>query len=78
MQEIKICSICNTELTQKSKPLLFSVGMLMIASLAAVFISAWFWIPGTFLAIIGAYLMAWSTVGKGLWCRTCKKAPFMS
>jgi hypothetical protein len=27
------------------------------------------------LALVAAYLIAWSTLGKGLWCRLCKKFP---
>jgi hypothetical protein len=23
--------------------------------------------------LVGSYLMAWATIGKGLWCRQCKR-----
>jgi len=72
------CPTCNTELTQKNRPLLFTVGVLMIVSIGIAFHFPLFWVPGIAVVIIGSYLVLWSTRGKGLWCRTCKKAPLLN
>ena len=64
---------CDGELIQKSRPRLFIVGVLMMASLATAHFFPFFWGPGTLLALIGAYLIIWATVGKGCWCRNCQK-----
>lgn len=72
------CPTCGTELTPKSKALLISVGLVLVASAATVFVSRWF-IPGAIAAlIVGFYLILWATRGRSLWCRTCKKAPYLS
>jgi hypothetical protein len=33
----------------------------------------YFWIPGILLVLVGGYLVVWVTLGKGCWCRECKK-----
>lgn len=58
---------------QKSRWRLFIVGFLMSASIVAAFFFSFFWAPGLIFFIIGIYLMVWATLGKGYWCRTCKK-----
>jgi len=58
---------------QKSRLRLFLVGLLMAASLTLAFFIPYFWIPSILLALIGLYLIVWATLGKGGWCRTCKK-----
>jgi hypothetical protein len=32
-----------------------------------------FWAPGVILLLTGIYLIVWATLGKGYWCRNCKK-----
>lgn len=73
------CPTCGTELTPKNKLLLFGVGLGMVAmaGLVATLREGWFLLPVGALAIVGAYLVLWATRGKALWCRTCKKAPFL-
>ena len=71
------CPTCDRELIQKNRILLFLVGMAMLASMVASFVSAWILFPAAFLVLIGVYLMLWGTRGKGLWCRTCKRAPLL-
>ena len=58
---------------QKSRLRLFIVGVVMAASLSLAFVIPYFWIPGILLVLIGFYLIVWATLGKGYWCRTCKK-----
>lgn len=73
-----VCPTCGTELTPKSKARLITVGVLLLATLPAILLSRWF-IPVALLAtLIAVYLFAWATKGQGLWCRTCKRAPYLS
>ncbi len=58
---------------QKSRWRLFIAGVLMIASIVAALLFPFFWAPGLILVLTGAYLIVWATVGKGYWCRNCKK-----
>ena len=57
----------------KSRVRLFTVGSLMIAAFALVFVIPHFWVPAILLAFTGAYLVVWATLGRGGWCRNCKK-----
>jgi hypothetical protein len=57
-----ICKTCGAELIQRSRGLLFLVGVLMIASVI--------------LSPIGLFLVVWATRGKGRWCRACKRIGF--
>jgi len=72
MQVIK-CKTCGGEIIQKNRWRLFIVGALMSASLAIAAFVRLFWIPGLILLVTGSYLMVWATLGKGCWCRACKK-----
>jgi len=67
------CKTCQGEMIQKSRLRLFVAGSLMVATLALAFFIPYFWLPGIILSLIGIYLIAWATLGKGYWCRTCKK-----
>ena len=67
------CRTCCGEMIQKSRLQLFVVGVLMIASLSIVTIVPLWWLPGIILVLTGAYLIAWASIGRGGWCRTCKK-----
>jgi hypothetical protein len=73
------CPGCGAVLTPKNRTKLVAVGVLMIVaagisarwsvSSAAVFLL----LIG--LLLIGAYLIVWGTLGRGMWCRQCKKFP---
>ena len=67
------CTTCGGETIQKSQVRLFTVGVLMIASIGIPFYFPWFWAPSIILLLIGAYLVLWATRGHGSWCRTCKR-----
>jgi hypothetical protein len=43
----------------------------------ALFLPSIIWISacGLFAGCIGIYLLMWGIVGKGYWCRTCKRIP---
>ena len=67
------CKTCNGEMVQKSRFRLITVGLAEMGLIAIAFRNSWFWAPGIILFLIGAYLITWATVGRGAWCRTCKK-----
>ena len=67
------CKICNEEMIQKDRWRIGIVGVLLVASMMAAFFVPYFWVLGIFLVMIGCYLIVWATLGKGRWCRTCKK-----
>jgi len=49
------------------------VGVLMLAGVSIGFLSPLLWLPGVVLGLTGAYLVVWATVGRGRWCRGCKR-----
>lgn len=67
------CKRCGGEVVQRPRSRLILVGVLMLASasLAAVW-SVW-WAVALILIPTGLYLLAWGTLGKGRWCRGCKR-----
>ena len=73
-----VCPRCGTELTPKSKVRLIVVGGALLATIPSIVLFHWL-IPLVLMASsIGIYLIAWATRGQGLWCRTCKKVPYLS
>ena len=72
MNEATKCTVCGTEMIQKSRARLLAVGFcfLALAGLAAAF--RVLWVPGAIAALASAYLITWATAGKGRWCRQCK------
>ena len=67
------CPRCQTEMLQKNRVLLLIVGLGLMTSPALTLLSRYFWPPAILLTLTGVYLLVWTTVGKGQWCRTCKK-----
>jgi hypothetical protein len=67
------CKTCRGPLIRKNRIVLFSTGAVMLAAAARGFYISWLWILSVPLLLTGVYLIAWSTIGKGLWCRQCKK-----
>jgi len=76
MKSGSLCSACGGELLQKNPRTLSVSGIIMLA-LAATgpFFSPILWFFTAPLAVIGIYLIVWSALGQGLWCRTCKRFP---
>jgi hypothetical protein len=60
-------------MVHKSPPRLFLVGLVMVASPAVAAFVPYLWTPATILVLTGAYLMIWASLGRGYWCRECKK-----
>jgi ABC-type Fe3+-siderophore transport system permease subunit len=70
------CPYCGGELTQKSRASLLAASLILfIGAVASFFLIPLFWIIGLLFLVTAVYLFAWSTRGKGLWCRQCKKFP---
>jgi hypothetical protein len=67
------CPTCGGETVQKNRVLLFAVGAVMLATPALAGVAAIFWAPAIVLFLAGIYLVVWSTLGRGRWCRNCKK-----
>jgi hypothetical protein len=57
----------------KSRGRLFIVGVSMVAAAAAAYFVPYFGIAAILLLLIGSYLIVWATLGKGAWCRECKR-----
>jgi hypothetical protein len=60
-------------MVQKSPPRLLAVGLLMLATLPLAFLVPRIWWAELVLLPTGAYLVVWAVVGRGGWCRHCKK-----
>jgi hypothetical protein len=60
-------------MVQKSPARLLAVGLLMLATLpVAFFVRSLGWAELIF-APTGCYLVIWAVLGRGGWCRNCKK-----
>lgn len=76
MRSGDVCSVCGSELLQKSRLALFATGLFLLAAAAAgPFFNPLLWLFTAPAAIVALYLIVWSALGKGLWCRNCKKFP---
>jgi hypothetical protein len=60
-------------MVRKNRLRLFAVGVLMVTSVVLAAFIPYFWAPGIILGLTGLYLVIWATLGRGYWCRTCKK-----
>ncbi|HYW71784.1 MAG TPA: hypothetical protein VE961_12160 [Pyrinomonadaceae bacterium] len=69
----KTCDTCGSEMIQKSRWRLLLVGLLFVAAIAGVRLTPLLWGPAIISMLTGAYLIIWATLGRGCWCRTCKK-----
>jgi hypothetical protein len=67
------CKTCGGVMVQKSRARLLGVGCLMTGSAAAAFFISCFWVLGIILVLTAGYLIVWVTLGRGRWCRNCKK-----
>jgi uncharacterized membrane protein HdeD (DUF308 family) len=67
------CATCGGEMIQKSRRRLVVVGILMLTCGAGAFFVPYFRAPAVVLGFTALYLLVWATLGKGRWCRTCKR-----
>jgi hypothetical protein len=49
------------------------VGLLMVAAPAMAAFLPFLWVPAIVSTLSGLYLIAWASLGKGYWCRECKR-----
>jgi hypothetical protein len=74
VSDSKLCPACNNVLIQKNRATLFFTGIaLLIISVAIFIFLIALWPAAALLILIAGYLIIWSTAGRGLWCRQCKK-----
>jgi hypothetical protein len=67
------CRTCGSRMVQKNTLRLFVVGLAMVASPAVAAFVPFLWAPAIILVLTGTYLIVWATLGRGNWCRECKK-----
>jgi hypothetical protein len=67
------CRRCGGEVVQKPRARLVLVGLMMLAAVGLGPLWAPLWAPAIALGLTGVYLLAWATVGRGRWCRGCKR-----
>ena len=70
---IDACRRCGGEVVQKSRPRLAVVAAVLLV--AALVGAVWptVWAPALVSGLTGAYLLAWVAIGRGRWCRGCKR-----
>ena len=68
-----VCRRCGGEVVQKPRTRLILAGTLMLAALGLGPLWAPLWPPALILGLTGAYLLTWTSVGRGRWCRGCKR-----
>ena len=70
------CPHCNTDLVQKSRAALLLAGIFFFAGAIALFyLYAIIWTAALLLLAVAVYLLTWCILGRGYWCRVCKKFP---
>ena len=67
------CRRCGGEMVLKSRGRLALVGILMLTAVGIGLLSPLLWVPALILGLTGTYLLAWASIGKGRWCRGCKR-----
>jgi hypothetical protein len=67
------CRRCGGAVVQKQIARLTIVGIAMIVPLGLAVLWPILWIPAIIIALTGTYLLVWATVGRGRWCRGCKR-----
>jgi hypothetical protein len=68
-----VCKRCGGEVVQKSRGRLVVVGTVMLGT---PILSVYWWpfiIPAAVCALTCVYLLAWAFLGRGRWCRKCKR-----
>jgi hypothetical protein len=68
------CRRCGGEVVQKRRARLALVGGLLLVGPGLGFVRAPLWLPAVAPGLTGAYLPAWASVGRGRWCRRCKRS----
>jgi hypothetical protein len=72
-EPIALCRRCCAPVVHKRLGRLVVVGGLMLTGLGLGFLWPPLWAPAVILALTGVYLLLWATIGRGRWCRVCKR-----
>jgi hypothetical protein len=67
------CRRCGGELVRKPMGRLVAVGVAMLVGAGLGVVWPGLWPVAVILVLTGVYLLAWAAVGKGRWCRGCKR-----
>jgi hypothetical protein len=67
------CRRCGGEVVQKPIARLVVVGVAMLATASLAVVWPVLWPPAVVLGLTGIYLVAWAAIGRGRWCRGCKR-----
>jgi hypothetical protein len=67
------CRRCGGEVVQKSLARLILVGVIILAFVGLALLWPILWLPALILALTGSYLILWTLIGRGRWCRNCKR-----
>jgi hypothetical protein len=67
------CRRCGGGVVQKPLARLVLVGVAMLAASYIGFVWPLLWPAALIIALIGLYLLAWAMIGRGRWCRGCKR-----
>lgn len=67
------CTRCGGHMVQKSRRKLCAVVLLSLAWIPLAFAYPVLKVPGIGVLTVGFYCFMWVTIGKGLWCRNCKR-----
>lgn len=74
---IMTCQKCGQEMIQKSRGQILLAGAIFVLAPLVTLGVPFFWGPAILFVLVGLYLVVWATVGRGMWCRTCKRfGPF--
>ena len=67
------CKRCGGEVVRKNRVRLAVVGTLMLAGAGLGVVWPPLWVPAVIVGLTGTYLLVWTSVGQGRWCRGCKR-----
>ena len=67
------CRRCGGEVVSKPRLRLVLVGLAFVCAPMLTWISWRLWVVVWVLVPAGVYLIAWAALGRGRWCRGCKR-----
>jgi hypothetical protein len=67
------CRHCGGEVVQKPLVRLVLVGVAMLGAAYLGVLWPLLWLPAIVFALAGVYLVVWAVIGRGRWCRGCKR-----
>ena len=67
------CRRCGGEVVPKPRARPALVGTLMLTAVGMGTLRSPLWAPALVLGLTGVYLLTWASLGRGRWCRGCKR-----